>query len=1544
MPKPDPKLKTRYETTDPDYDPGSADVSSEQSRLQPGRKTKTISVSDNSETPEKSIILNPNSPHQEEIVTIDLINSPDDSSNNFTKPNILFSQAQKTPIKMDAEQIRQIIATVLATQTESEKVRSIVPKVDLQKLTMTNYVDWAKKMKYALMLNKLWVDPTENPAQLSIENKDKNSRAILFMACYLDDQNASFINDSNEKCFISAWNAIKKFHQPRSATVLTDIHRQIQSIKHVPGTSIESHLMKLEAQFARFHDIEKVLAEEHLVAFILASVSDSSDFTNVFHSAMWEDESSLTIAKVKSVLISTQRRQKSGANEEAHYSKFKPKSSNFNPRPALKRHNRRPNDPNSGWRCPVCEMDNHTIENCFRKTSKSSENRNKANSKRANQVEEETETVNVATAYAGASTQFHRVEPYGTTHRPAESAQPSVRDRLGEIVQATSPYQNILPTRLTTEDDILDINFSPDYEVDFMNYNSPPPSPLLKRSGENKNSTVNKNSSSIYSQAITERLETTPSLGPEPKEYFTSSRHHINRCMNHFNILNLQKFYQQSNFNAFCSQKLNSNKTILNSKTERVFIVDSGATLHMCNSQDILSNFTPQTGQNVIISDGSKIPIHGYGTLTIFLKDVANNSLHKLTLNQVAVVPKLSVNLISVRALTSSGVSIKFTNESCYIQHPNATILLAKISNSSYTFKMAIQKNISDQDQKSFSCVHQWHRKLGHRNLAHIKKVQKALNLNIEKCNCSDECLGCLKGKFHALPFPQKSEKPILPREIITTDVCGPFRTSSIGGSKYFVTFTCATTDYTEVAAIKSKSDCKKHLINYVQKCKNQFGTCPKIIRSDRGGEYIDEELQSFLSSNGIIFQCTVPRCPQQNGISERKNRTLLEGIRSMLLTKDLPKFLWAEALHHANETYNNIPKDSDFPSPKSQFFDKIFNHKFIEFGTPVFYTTNPLNRSKLDERGASGIFVGLDRNSKGFRVFSDGKIRIERNIKFLNSSNTHPEINKLPTNVQDDLTEDADTQIIPTTLPRRSKRIQEKQAHSADVYEPKTYKQAITCKEKDKWVFAMEAELNSIKENNTWTEVELPKNRTAIGCRWVYKLKRNEAEDKTRYKARLVAQGYTQKFGVDFDEIFAPVTRSSTFRTLLAVASARNLFVKQFDVKSAFLNGSLQEEIYMKKPPGSPETNKVLRLHKSLYGLKQAARAWNQTLTAAMTNEGFKQSKHDECLFIHKSKSDTCYAIVHVDDMIFSSQSESLINSKIMSLNKYFELKCLGNVQNYLGIEVSRDENGIFAISQTNYIQKVSSEFGLEDSKGSKYPLAPGYHSMEDSQTLESNNEYRKLIGQLLYISTNTRPDISAAVGILAQRVSKPRELDLIEAKRIIKYLMSTKTEKLCMLDKSSSTTLTAFADSDWAEDRETRKSISGVICKVFGASVSWSSRKQDVVSTSTTESEFYAIAETVKEIQWLKNILNDFHVNVKEPITIFSDNQSTIKLIENSKFSSRTKHIDVRLHFVRECVREGKIILKYCPSEDNIADLLTKPLAGVKMKYLRNLAALRD
>ena len=323
-----------------------------------------------------------------------------------------------------------------------------------------------------------------------------------------------------------------------------------------------------------------------------------------------------------------------------------------------------------------------------------------------------------------------------------------------------------------------------------------------------------------------------------------------------------------------------------------------------------------------------------------------------------------------------------------------------------------------------------------------------------------------------------------------------------------------------------------------------------------------------------------------------------------MLLMKNLPKNLWAEALHHANNTFNNIPKQSDSPSPREIFFDKSFNFPFVEFGAPVFHTTNPQNRSKLDERGSHGIFLGIDHNSKGFRILSGGKIRIERHVKFI-KDDMNSDLNP-PMQNDDSLYQLLDKNSISdkpesTNEPRRSERIRAKQANAAispqDSFEPKTYKQAISCEDKEKWKMAMDSELRSIESNNTWSPVELPKGRSVIGSRWVFKIKQGETEDSTKYKARLVAQGFTQKFGVDYDEVFAPVTHSSTFRTLLVIASAQNLFVQQYDVKTAFLNGSLEEEIYIRPPPNYLENNKVLRLHKSLYGLKQAARIWNKTL-----------------------------------------------------------------------------------------------------------------------------------------------------------------------------------------------------------------------------------------------------------------------------------------------------------------------------------------------------------
>ena len=625
MPKSDLKLSTKYENDDPDFVSEASSSAGVESRRQPIRsKNKTTSVADKSETDQKTLSEKSETqktskiqeilPYKVSISSSDLVSShqKETSSQNSNQKSISDSQTfLKSPLQftnketmatqtIDDNMIRQIIQTILSTQHET--IKTSVPKVDLQKLSMKNYVDWSKKMKYALKLNKLWVEPTQLPRELREEDVTRNEKAVLFMACYLDDQNASLINESNEKCFISAWNNIQKFHQPRSATVLTDIHKQIQMIKHQPGQSIESHLMKLENQFTRFHEINKKLDDEHLVALILASVSDSPDFANVMHSAMWEDESTLTIAKVKSVLISTQRRQNTEREEEAHHSKSKPQ---FNATKSLnrsKQHFRRPRNPNAGWRCPDCEMDNHSSQDCFKKISANHQQNRQGitiQPKRANQAEEQTQIVNVARAYAGRNQQSSpRHEPYRAVQRHVVNSARSIKNRLGDPVESTSPYRNILPRRSIAEDqdDILDINFNPNYEFEEISYGD-------FSSGINTKIKTLNNSLPIFSQN-TLTCKT------------SHEQQHEQKYLNNFNLLN---FKVSKNFH--CNQISNSNKSQMNSNSESVWIVDSGATLHMCNSSELLSNFISRLGNNVIISDGSTIPIHGYGTLTIFLKD-----------------------------------------------------------------------------------------------------------------------------------------------------------------------------------------------------------------------------------------------------------------------------------------------------------------------------------------------------------------------------------------------------------------------------------------------------------------------------------------------------------------------------------------------------------------------------------------------------------------------------------------------------------------------------------------------------------------------------------------------------------------------------------------------------------------------------------------------------------------------------------------------------------------------------------------------------------
>uniref|UniRef100_A0A2N9IEV6 GS catalytic domain-containing protein n=1 Tax=Fagus sylvatica TaxID=28930 RepID=A0A2N9IEV6_FAGSY len=464
----------------------------------------------------------------------------------------------------------------------------------------------------------------------------------------------------------------------------------------------------------------------------------------------------------------------------------------------------------------------------------------------------------------------------------------------------------------------------------------------------------------------------------------------------------------------------------------------------------------------------------------------------------------------------------------------------------------------------------------------------------------------------------------------------------------------------------------------------------------------------------------------------------------------------------------------------------------------------------------------------------------------------------------------------------------------------PRSYKQAT---ESAKWIQAMKDEMDALEANETWDIVPLPTNQPVVGSKWVYSVKLKSDGSLDRYKARLVAQGFSQEYGIDYDETFAPVAKMTTVRTLIAISAIRDWDIFQMDVKNAFLNGDLSETVYMRPPPGSSiaSPHMVCKLRKALYGLKQAPRAWFAKLKSVLIGAGFRQSENDYSLFISSTPQGNVFILVYVDDILITGDdSQSIINLKNV-LQHSFQMKDLGSASYFLGLEISHNSHGYF-LSQQKYTQDLINLVGLTDDKQVDTPLE-------------------------VYL-TVTRPDIAHAVQLVSQFVSDPRRLHLTALHRIIRYLRSTSDLGLPYY-KSALPQLQAYSDADYGGCPDTRRSTTGY-CSFLGSSLlSWKSKKQPTVSKSSTEAEYRAMSAVCSEIVWLRRLLADFGMTPSIPTPLFCDNESAVKIASNPVFHERTKHIEIDCHFVREKFEQGLITLPHVSTKDQIADILTKSLS---------------
>ena len=629
----------------------------------------------------------------------------------------------------------------------------------------------------------------------------------------------------------------------------------------------------------------------------------------------------------------------------------------------------------------------------------------------------------------------------------------------------------------------------------------------------------------------------------------------------------------------------------------------------------------------------------------------------------------------------------------------------------------------------------------------------------------------------------------------------------------------------------------------------------------------MSKEFEAYLTSRGIKHQLTIPYSPEQNGVAERLNRTLMESARAMMSHANLPNSFWAEAVATAvylrNRSESSALKEDMTPYEKWYGRKPDVSHLRV-FGCIAYSHIPDSRRRKLDKKAQKYQFVGYCKDSKGYRLF-DAETRTvvkRRDVVFnefnfdINSntdtsqqttldldSDTEPEQNHSES-------EDARPQVRQSSRPRNQPvrfgfneyadvaAVDHFAFKAGQVLEPRTIEEALSGDDADKW---RAAAYSSLLENQTWDLVELPHDREAIPCKWVFKMKYKEDGSIERYKARPVAKGYAQQHGVDYDETFSPVVRFSSIRVLLSFALQQNMHVHQMDVVTAFLHGKLEEEIYMTQPSG--------------YSVKG---------------------------------------------------------------------------KDYISIH------------QKQYIHRLLERFGMKDAKPVSTPADISVKLTKDdgvSNEVDST-EYQSLVGSLIYAAIATRPDISQAVGTVSKFCSNPTQSHHTAAKRILRYLKNTADTALTY-SKSSCASLIGYSDADWAGDLDTRRSTSGVLFLMSNGAVSWASKAQPVVALSSSEAEYIALSMAAQEATWMQKLLDDLHVCAR-PVKIMEDNQGAIAIAKNPVAHARTKHIDIRFHYVRQAVEEGNIEIEYCPTEMMIADLLTKPLSKEHFERLRQMMGL--
>ncbi|KAJ9542267.1 hypothetical protein OSB04_028773 [Centaurea solstitialis] len=1084
----------------------------------------------------------------------------------------------------------------------------------------------------------------------------------------------------------------------------------------------------------------------------------------------------------------------------------------------------------------------------------------------------------------------------------------------------------------------------------------------------------------------------------------------------------------------------------LKQKHVSTWYIDSGCSRHMTGILELLSHYVNKEGSSVAFGGNQKGKIKGYGMIVKGEK----------TVNQVSYVDGLKHNLISVSQLCDNGMDIKFNIKYCVLYKADTLIEVMRANRRGDLYLLIFDALDEKEEICLISSVKNeeawlWHIRFCHLNfhtlekLVRLKLVKGLPKIKFEKDHLCSACeMGKLKRSSHKTKSDPSFDQPL---QLLHVDLCGPIAVQSLNGKKYILVL---------VEFVRKKSQVPMLFINLLKRLQ------VKVIRSDNGTEFKNSTIEEYLNSVGITHNFLAPRTPQQNGVLERKNRTIVEAARTMLNASGLSLTFWAEAVSTACYTQNRSLVVKRFEkTPYHLLYNKCPNIKFFHvFGCKCFVLNDREPVGKFDPKGDSAIFIGYAWDTVAYRVYIPRTklVVVSTNVRFddsfqkqveasskatisedlenlfqewyeefddsdrgsegpnrtsvnpdrtsvnpdrtsVNPKNTNPVSEAQPSsptpdpctaspNLPLDLPEQSSfpvhytpaSQVPISSLPlhpevtsvSHSPVLQEitsnlnlphavrwtKDHPQSQIIgdplegvktranlnyclfacfvsknEPKKVSDALT---DPFWVEAMQDELLQFERNNVWTLTSLPTGKSAIGTKWVFRNKKDENGVVVRNKARLVAQGYCQEEGIDYEETFALVARLEVIRIFLAYAAHRGFKVYQMDVKSAFLNGKLKEKVYVKQPPGfhsEKYPNHVYFLDKALYGLKQAPRAWYDKLSNFLLSNKYHRGTTDITLFYKNTQNDILLVQIYVDDIIFGSADISLCKDFESLMQKEFKMSMMGELTFFLGLQVKQSSKGIF-INQAKYVQDVLKKYKLSEASPMRTPMATSLKLHKDISGISVESKlYRGMIGSLLYL-TASRPDIMFSTCVFARYQSDPKESHMLVVKRILRYLKKTPSLGL-WYPLYSGFDLLAYTDSDYGGCQVDRKSTSGSCHFLGGKLVSWSSKKQNCISTSTAEAEYVAAASCCSQALWMQTQLRNYGYTFNK-IPILCDNKSAIAISKNLVQHSKTKHIDIRYHFLKHQVEEGNVEMYFVNTEFQLADLFTKALDEKRFTFL--------